>query len=69
MKKQILSDGVYDVLKYVAIIGMPAVATLYAGLAKIWGLPYGNEVPATIAVLQTCLGTLLMISTAQYNKQ
>lgn len=67
--KNILPDGVYDALKYTAIIGLPAVATLYAGLAQIWGLPYGSEVPATIAAVQTCLGALLMISTAQYKKQ
>lgn len=69
MKRQILPDGVYDALKYVAIIGLPAVATLYAGLSQIWGLPYGSEVPATITAVQTCLGALLMISSAQYTKQ
>lgn len=69
MKKTVLSDGAYDALKYVAIIGLPAAATLYAGLSQIWGLPYGSEIPATITAVQTCLGALLMISTAQYKKQ
>lgn len=63
-----LTNKVYDVLKYVAIIGLPAVATFYAAIAPIWGLPYGNEIPATITAAQTCLGALLMISTANYNK-
>ena len=63
-----MSNKVYDILKYNAIIGLPAVATLYAAIAPIWGLPYGNEIPATITAVQTCLGALLMISTAQYNK-
>ena len=63
-----MSNKVYDILKYTAIIGLPAVATLYAAIAPIWGLPYGNEIPATITAVQTCLGALLMISTAQYNK-
>lgn len=64
-----MSNKVYDGLKYIAIIGLPAVATLYAAIAPIWGLPYGNEIPATITAVQTCLGALLMISTAQYNKK
>ena len=64
-----MSNKVYDVLKYIAIIGLPAVATLYAAIAPIWGLPYGNEIPATVTAVQTCLGALLMISTANYNKQ
>lgn len=63
-----MSNKVYDILKYTAIIGLPAVATLYAAIAPIWGLPYGNEIPATITAVQTCLGALLMISTANYNK-
>ena len=69
MKKTVLSDSVYDALKYTAIIGLSAAATLYAGLSQIWGLPYGSEIPATITAVQTCLGALLMISTAQYKKQ
>ena len=64
-----LNNKVYDVLKYVAIIGLPAIATLYSAIAPIWGLPYGSEVPATITAVQTCLGALLMLSTAQYNKK
>ena len=63
-----LNNKVYDVLKYVAIIGLPAVATFYAAIAAVWGLPYGDEIPATITAAQTCLGALLMISTANYNK-
>ena len=63
-----MSDKVYDILKYVAIIGLPALATLYAAIAPIWGLPYADEIPATVTAVQTCLGALLMISTATYNK-
>ena len=48
-----LTNKVYDVLKYVAIIGLPAAATFYAAIAPIWGLPYGNEIPATITAAQT----------------
>ena len=63
-----LDNKVYDILKYIAIIGLPALATLYAAIAPIWGLPYADEIPATVTAVQTCLGALLMISTAEYNK-
>ena len=38
-----MSNQTYDVLKYVAQIGLPAMGTLYFAIAKIWGLPYGTE--------------------------
>ena len=65
----ILSNNVYDILVYVAQIGLPAIATLYAALAGIWGLPYGTEITGTIAAVDTFLGTLLKISSITYNKQ
>lgn len=64
-----MSNKVYDVLKYIAMIGLPAIAALYAALAGIWGFPYGEEIVGTIAAADTFLGALLQISTAQYNKE
>lgn len=63
-----LKDAVYDVLKWVTMIVLPALATAYVGLAAIWGWPYADEVAKTTAVVCTLLGALLGISTAQYNK-
>ena len=64
-----MSNKVYNVLKWVAMIALPALATLYLGLSQIWGLPYGEEVSATINLIDTFLGTVLMISTSQYYKR
>lgn len=64
-----LSNKMYDVLKWVTMIVLPALATAYVGLASIWGWPYADEVAKTTAVVCTLLGSLLGISTAQYNKQ
>jgi hypothetical protein len=58
----------YDVLKWVAQILLPAVATLYFAIAQIWGLPYGEEIVGTITAIDAFLGALLGISTYQYNK-
>lgn len=64
-----MSNKVYDVLKYIAQIGLPALATLYFAIAEIWGLPYSAEVIGTITALDAFLGVLLGITTAQYNKK
>ena len=63
-----MSNKVYDVLKYIAQIALPALGALYFALAEIWGLPYGQEIVGTIAAVDACLGALLMISSAVYNK-
>lgn len=63
-----MSNKVYDILKWIAMIVLPALATLYLGLSNVWGLPYGEEVSTTITLVNTFLGAVLMISTSQYNK-
>lgn len=64
-----MPNKVYDILKYIALIVLPAVATLYLGLAAIWGLPYGEAISGTIMLIDTFLGTLLGISTKKYNEK
>ena len=64
-----MSNKTYDILKWVAQYLLPALATLYFAVAQIWGLPYGEEVVGTITAVDTFLGVLLGISTANYNKQ
>lgn len=62
-----MSNKVYDILKYVAQIILPACATLYFALAGIWNLPYGEEVVGTITAVDTFLGVILGISSINYN--
>lgn len=64
-----MSNKMYDVLKYVAQIGLPAVGTLYYALSAIWGLPYGEQIVGTVTAVDTFLGTLLMISSSAYRKE
>lgn len=59
---------VYDVLKFIAIVVLPAIGTLYFALAGIWGLPYGEQVVGTITSIDTFLGALLMIDSSNYYK-
>lgn len=64
-----MSNTVYDVLKFVAQIVLPALATLWAALGKIWGWPLVTEITATICAVDTFLGAILGISSAQYKKE
>lgn len=61
-----MSNKVYDFLKYIAQIVLPAIATLYFALAQIWGLPYGEQIVGTITAVDAFLGAILRITTIKY---
>ena len=63
-----MNNKIYDVLKWIAQYLLPALATLYFAIAQVWGLPYGAQIVGTITAIDTFLGVILGISTAQYNK-
>lgn len=64
-----MNNNLYDILKWIAQIFLPALGTLYFGLSRIWGLPYGEEIVGTITVIDAFLGGLLGISSANYYKE
>ena len=64
-----ISDKLYDILKWLVIIVLPAAATLYAALSAVWTWHYADEVVTTITAVDTFLGAVLCISTATYNKE
>lgn len=63
-----LKDSVYDVLKWIALICLPALGVAYSALAGVWGWPYADEIARTVNAVCVLLGALLGISTAEYNK-
>lgn len=63
-----MNNKIYDILKWIAMVVLPALGTLYFALAGIWDFPYGEEVVGTITAVDAFLGALLGISTANYNK-
>lgn len=63
-----MSNKVYDILKWIAQIVLPAIGTLYFALAGIWGFPYGEQIVGTITAIDAFLGAILGISSVQYNK-
>jgi len=62
----ILTGKTYDRLKFAALILLPAVGTLYFGLAQVWGMPNAEKVVGTITAVDTFLGVVLGISTKNY---
>ena len=64
-----LSNRTYDILKWTAQYLLPALGTLYFSVSQIWGLPYGEEIVGTITAVDTFLGVLLGLSSAEYNKK
>lgn len=63
-----MSNNVYDFLKWIALIFLPAVGTLYFALASIWGLPFAEQIVGTVTAFDTFLGVILGISSYQYKK-
>ena len=63
-----LNNKVYDVLKWVALIALDAFGVAYESLADIWSLPYGTEVMKTCSIISVLIGTLIGVSTYNYNK-
>lgn len=63
-----LNEKVYDILKWITMILIPALTTAYVGFSGIWGWPYATEIAETSVVICTLLGAILGISSAQYYK-
>lgn len=63
-----MSNKVYDILKWIAQILLPALGTLYFALAQLWGFPYAEQIVGTITAIDCFLGALLGISTVMYKK-
>lgn len=63
-----ISSKVYDILKWVALICLPAIQVFWLTIGKIWDLQYTVEIGATIGAVALLLGTLLGVSTYQHNK-
>lgn len=65
----IIPDRIYNYLKWICLIALPALAVFYFTLSKIWGLPYGAEIPATINAVAVLIGALIGISQHNISKE
>lgn len=62
----LFTNGLYDKLKFLAQIILPALATFWFAVASIWDLPNTVEIVGTITAIDTFLGVVLQLSTKQY---
>ena len=58
----------FDVLKWVAMLFLPALAVLIKTILAVWGLPYGEEISTSIMAIDAFLGAILGISHIQYTR-
>ena len=63
---KVFAPKTYDILKWTVMVVLPAISTLYLGLATLWGLPAAEKVVGTITLLTTFLGVLIGISANRY---
>ena len=61
-----LSNKQYDIIKWVALVVIPALATLVLTVGKIWGLPYYDNIGATISAIGLFLAAIIGVSTSNY---
>lgn len=66
--KTLLNDKVYEIVKWLAIVVIPALGEAYTRLSTVWNLPYGQQINETALIITFILGAVLGISTLQYNK-
>lgn len=65
----IMNDKLYDILKWVAIICLPALSAFISVIGKIWGFPdLALMISQTITAVAVLLGALLGVSALQYKK-
>lgn len=58
----LLPDKAYEILKWVALIALPAVAWLVGVVGPQWGLPHCGEIVTTINAVGVFVGALIGVS-------
>ena len=61
-----LSNGTYDKLKWIALAFIPALEVLILTVGKIWGLPYYDNIGATVAAVGVFLAAIIGVSRKTY---
>ena len=64
-----LNDKLYNILKWIALIAIPALAVFVKTTGNAWGIMYIDEIVTTLNALGTFLGALICVSTVNYNSK
>ena len=63
-----MKSSTYDALRFISLVVLPALATLYVGLGLLWGAPAVEQVVGTIALIDTILGIVIGKSSKNYKE-
>lgn len=65
-----MKDSVYDILKWVALVAIDAVAVFFNTVAQAWGMDMSiaNPIVTTLNAAGLLLGAFIGVSAAQYSK-
>lgn len=64
-----LDDKVYEFLKWLGLIALPALATFWGVIGKVWEIPHTAEIVTTVTAIATLIGALIGVSTRAYNQE
>lgn len=64
-----MTNKTYDIIKYVALLVIPALATFVNAVGIVWGIPHTNEVTTTITAFGVFLGAALGVSSKNYEPE
>lgn len=62
----IKNSNLYDILKWISIIGLPALVVAIPSLFEVWGIPYGEQIAKTLQIIAVLLGTWIGVSNVNY---
>lgn len=63
-----LSNKIYDILKWLSLVLLPAISVLYATLSPVWGLENVEPVVVTINAIGLFIGAVIGVSSNAYAK-
>lgn len=61
-----ISNRLYDILKWVALVALPAIQAFWLTIGKVWGFPYLTEIGTTIAAIGLLIAALIGVSSNNY---
>lgn len=64
-----MSNKSYDVVKDISLLWMPIIITFYGVISATWGIPYGEQILATLTGLNAALGAVVKYFKSKYDKK
>ena len=64
-----MSNKSYDIVKDISLLWMPIIITFYGVISATWGIPYGEQILATLTGLNAALGAVVKYFKSKYDKK